>query len=66
MGVVVEYPITVYIDKIGDIFLSENILVSQRTKHMGVLHHFACDYVEDGTIKFSIFLFTRKPCRSIY
>ena len=47
-----EYPITVNVDNAGDIFLSENTSTYQRTKHMDLRHHFICDYVEDGTVKF--------------
>ena len=43
MGVVVEYPITVHVDDVGAIFLSDNTSVSQWTKHIGVYHHFISD-----------------------
>ena len=55
MGVVVEYPITVHVDNVGAIFLSNNISVSQQTKHIDVCHNFIHDYVEDGTVKIKIF-----------
>ena len=51
MGVVVEYPITMHIDSVGDIFLSENTLVYKQTKHIDIRHHFIRDYVEEGTVK---------------
>ena len=40
MRVVVEYPITVHVDKIGDILLSENTLLSQRMTNLNLRHHF--------------------------
>ena len=49
--VIVEYSITVHIDNIGNIFLSDNTSVSQWTKHIDVCCHFVRDYVEDGTVK---------------
>ena len=36
MGVVVEYPITVHIENVGYLFLSDNTLVSQCAKHIYV------------------------------
>ena len=51
----IEYPINVDIDKIITIFLPENTLVSQRTKHIDVRHNFFLDCVEDGTVKIQFF-----------
>ena len=44
-------PITVHGNNIGSIFLSENILVSQQTKHIDLYDHFIFEYVEYGTVK---------------
>ena len=55
MGVVVEYPITVHADNVGDIFLSDNTSVSQRMKHIYVRNHFIREYVEDITVKIQFF-----------
>ena len=55
MVVVVEYPITLQVDNVGAIFLSENKSVSQRKKHIDVRHHFIHDYVEDRTVKVQFF-----------
>ena len=51
----IEYPINVDIDKIITIFLPENTLVSQRTRHIDVRHNFFLDCVEDGTVKIQFF-----------
>ena len=51
MAVVVEYPITMQVDNIGAIFLSENTSIYQQTKHIDVRCHFIRDYVEDGIVK---------------
>ena len=55
MGVVVEYPITLHVDKIGAIVLSGNTLVYQWRKHIYVRHHFIYDYVEYEKFKIKIF-----------
>ena len=55
MGVVVEYLITMHVDKFGYIFLSKNASISQRTKHIHVFHHFISDYVKDKTVKIEFF-----------
>ena len=54
MVFVVKYPITVHIDNVEAIFLSENTLVSQWTNHIDTRHHFIRDYVEDGTVKIHV------------
>ena len=51
MEVVVEYPITMDVDNVEDMFPSENTLAYQRKKHMDTRHHFICDYVEDRIAK---------------
>ena len=55
----VKYPITVHVDNVGDIFLSENTLVSQRTKHIDMRHNFIFDYVEDRTVKLILSVYNR-------
>ena len=55
MVVVVEYPITVHVDNVGDIFLSKKTLASQKTKHIDVYRHFMRDYVEDRALKNQFF-----------
>ena len=47
----VEYPIKVYCDNVGAIYLVYNEKVSRRTKHVDTRTHFVRRYVEDGTIK---------------
>ena len=51
MGVVVKYPITVHVDNVGSIFLSDNKLVSQWTKDIDMRHPFIREFVEYGTVK---------------
>ena len=55
MGVVVEYPINVHVDNVGDILLLENTSVSQQTNRIDGHHYFIRDYVEDGTVKIQFF-----------
>ena len=51
IGIEVELPIIVRVDNIGAIFMSENIQVSQRTKHVDIRLRFVNQYVDDGFIK---------------
>ena len=51
MGATAEYTITVHVDNVGAILLSENTSLSYWKKHIYACHPFICDYVEDGTVK---------------
>ena len=48
MGIKVKLPITVRVDNIGAIFMSENVAVSQRTKHVDVRYRFVQQFVMDN------------------
>ena len=65
MGVTVKYPITVHVDNVGDILLSDEKLVYQQTYNIDMHHHFISDYVERVTVK-TISLIRRKPDISIH
>jgi hypothetical protein len=45
MGITIHYPIVVYVDNIGAMFLANNE-TSTRTKHIDVRHHFVRELVE--------------------
>ncbi len=47
----VKYPVIVLVTNVGAIFLSENSLMSQRTKHIDVCYDFVQKYIKDGTVK---------------
>jgi len=51
LGEKVKYPITVYCDNVGAIYLAYNEKISRRTKHVDTRTHFVRNYVENGTIK---------------
>jgi hypothetical protein len=51
MGVGLKLPITVKIDNIGAIYLSNNHSLGQRTKHIVIRRHFVRELVEKGIIK---------------
>ena len=51
LGHPVEYPIKVYYDNVGAIYLAYNEKISRRTKHVDTRTHFVRRYVEEGTIK---------------
>ena len=50
MNVEVELPITVYVDYVGAIWLSNNRTTSDRTKHIDIRTSFVKGYQEDGKI----------------
>ena len=39
------------VDNVGAMFLANNPVLSQRTKHISVRQHFIREFVEDGNIK---------------
>ena len=47
----IEYPIMIRVDNIGAIYLANNQVLSNRTKHIGVRYHFVRDYIEDGIVQ---------------
>jgi hypothetical protein len=40
----------IYVDNLGAIFLSKNIQVSARTKHLDVTHHFTTNHIKTGRL----------------
>ena len=46
----VEIPITVYVDNVGAMWLSNNCTTSERTKHVHIRTAFVKEYQEEGTI----------------
>ena len=50
MNIEVELPITVHVDNVGAISLSNNRTTSDRTKHIDIRTSFMKEYQEDGKI----------------
>ena len=50
MNIEVELPITVHVDIVGAIWLSNNHTMSDRTKHIDIRTSFVKEYQEDGKI----------------
>ena len=50
MNIEVELPITVHVDNLGAIWLSNNRTTSDRTKHIDIRTSFGKEYQEDGKI----------------
>ena len=50
MNVNVEVPITIYIDNVGAICLSNNRTTSERTKHVQIRTAFVKEYQKEGKI----------------
>ena len=51
MKIKVKLPVTVRVDNVGAIFMSNNISTSNRTKHVDMCTKYVNEYVEDGIIK---------------
>ena len=54
MNIEVELPITVHVDNVGAIWLSNNRTTSDRTKHIDTRTSFVKEYEEDGKINIKI------------
>ena len=50
MNIEVELPITVHVDNVGAIWLSNNRTTSDRSKHINIRRSFVKEYQEDGKI----------------
>ena len=50
MNITVELPITVHVDNVGAIWLSNNRNTGDRTKHIDIRTSFVKEYQEDGKI----------------
>ena len=50
MNIEVELPITVHVDTVGAIWLSNTCTTSDRTKHIDIRTSFVKEYQEDGKI----------------
>ena len=50
MNIEVELPITVHVDNVGAIWLSNNCTTSDRTQHIDIRTSFVKEYQEDGKI----------------
>ena len=65
MSLEVNLPITVRVDNVGAIFMSENVTTSNRTKHVDTRYRFVNEFVEDGFIEI-IFVKTRDNVSDIF
>ena len=51
MKIEVRLPVTVRVDNIGAIFMSQNVTTTSNTKHVDIRTKFVFEYQEDGVIK---------------
>ena len=51
LGMEVNYPIEVFVDNIGAIFLSKTAKTNNHTKHIDTRYHFVREYIEKGVLK---------------
>ena len=65
MGIRVKLPIVVQVDNMGAIFMSGNIAISNRTKHVDIQYHFVRKFVEDNFLKI-IFVKTKENVADIF
>jgi len=65
IGVKVMFPIIVWVDNVGAIFMAKNVTNSQRTKHVDIQYHFVQEFVVDGYIKI-IFVKTDENCVDMF
>ena len=74
MNITVELPITVHVDNVGAIWLSNNRNTGDRTKHIDIRTAFVKEYQEDGKIIIMFVksedneadIFTKNTSSSIY
>jgi hypothetical protein len=52
LGISIKLPILVRTDKIGAIFMSENLSSGIHTRHIDIRYHFIREQVEDGLIQY--------------
>jgi len=57
---IADSPAIIFSDNSGAIFLSENLSVNKRTKHIDIKHHFIREFVRDGLGK--IYKIESKEC----
>jgi len=48
LGIPVQTPVTVHVDNMGAIFMSENVSSNQRTRHIDAKHRFLIDLTAEG------------------
>jgi hypothetical protein len=50
IGIKVKYPITVFVDNVGAIFMAENVTATKQTRHVHTRYRYVYEEVEDGRI----------------
>jgi hypothetical protein len=51
LGQEIDFPIIIKVDNIGAIYMAENNMSNNQTKHVNTRYHFVRGFIEDGTIK---------------
>jgi len=54
IGISVKVPIIVRVNNIRAIFMLQNLMMSQRTKHIDIRYHFIYEFVKMGSPKFFV------------
>jgi hypothetical protein len=51
MGYKISFPIMIKVDSVGAIYLANNYMTNQHTKHIDIRQHFVREFIEDGILK---------------
>ncbi len=51
IGIKVKLPVIIQVDNVRAIFMAENLMTSQCTKHVDICYHFVCEFFADGFIR---------------
>ena len=56
MKISIKYPVMVWVDNVGTIFIASNIATISHTKHVDIRYKYLNEYVEDGIVEIVFFL----------
>ena len=65
VGIKVNYPITVKVDNVGAIFMSENVTATARSRHIDARFHFIREYIENNEVKI-VFVRTKENKADVF
>ena len=51
MKISIKYPVMVWVDNVGTIFIASNIATISHTKHVDIRYKYLNEYVEDGIVE---------------
>ena len=51
LNISIQYPMIIRVDNVGAMFLGNNAVLTQQTKHISIRHHYIRQRIEDGIVK---------------